>query len=59
MKKAHMDSDESSAAILLDFKKQEWIDGKKKSYAMDQLQRKGEKFSFRVKKILIRINEQQ
>lgn len=49
MKKAHMDSDESSAAILLDLKKQEWID-EKRSYATDQLQGKEEKFSFGVKK---------
>lgn len=58
MKKAHMDSDESSAAILLDLKKQEWID-EKRSYATDQLQGKEEKFSFGVKKILLGTNEQQ
>lgn len=58
MKTAHMDSEESSAAILLDLKKQESID-EKRSFAMDQLQRKEEKFSFRVKKILLRTNEQQ
>lgn len=58
MKTAHMDSEESSAAILLDLKKQESID-EKRSFAMDQLQQKEEKFSFRVKKILLRTNEQQ